>query len=95
MGNWKSGRKPSGSKWSSVKDLLPFAQNTLLKFQRQGVNFQELCKLLESEKISAREKKSYVYALANITADQKDEIWEMYVGDYFDETLKNKDYLTV
>lgn len=79
---------------NEILDVIPLSVNTIRLYAKKGVNFKELCIVLESDKIPETKKKKYVYSLSCISDDARDKIWELYVGDV-DEDLISGHYLNL
>ena|GEM_PF-6111767 len=67
-----------------VKEIMGImnVSQAYVKFLRgKGVDLQKLCRIFANDHLYIRSKRNYLYALPNISENDKDHIWEALMGD--------------
>ena len=64
-----------------IADTLNITPPYIKYLRNQGIDMQKLCRIFTDERLYIRSKRNYLYALPNISENDKDHIWEAFMGD--------------
>ena len=63
-----------------ILDLIPISKSTYNKY-RSKFNFLELYHIFNNDNLATREKRSYLRDIEGLDREEKDVIWDAYIGD--------------
>lgn len=63
-----------------ILDLIPISKSTYNKY-RQRIDFKALYHRFNDDNLATREKRSYLRDLEGLDREEKDVIWDAYIGD--------------
>jgi len=73
---------------SEIINILNLSFPYVKRLRNKGLDLEKLCCIFTNEHIYIRFKRNYLYALTNINENDKNHIWEAFMGDYIDKEGK-------